>query len=115
MHSHAGREPKCDMIVCEVRTRTVDGRKVHEIDLRCDLCGSSFVLTALHECMDDEDDVDRPSSLHELSESMDLIGVGPARGANGAKGNKGNDMDDVRGLEWFHDRETRTDCVNIIM
>ncbi|KAI9361210.1 hypothetical protein DFJ73DRAFT_43470 [Zopfochytrium polystomum] len=45
-HSHDhGR----DMIVCEVRTRMIGDRRMHEIDLRCEQCASSFVLTAMHE------------------------------------------------------------------
>jgi hypothetical protein len=36
--------------VCEVKTKTIDGHKVHEIELRCEHCSSSFVLSALHDC-----------------------------------------------------------------
>lgn len=40
----------CDMIVCGVKTLTVNGTKVHEIELGCQQCASSFVLRAAHEC-----------------------------------------------------------------
>jgi hypothetical protein len=40
----------CDMIVCSVVTKTIDGHRVHEIDLKCQGCSSQFVLTAAHEC-----------------------------------------------------------------
>jgi hypothetical protein len=40
----------CDMIVCAVVTKTVNGHRVHEIGLKCQGCSSQFVLTAAHEC-----------------------------------------------------------------
>ncbi|KAJ3209835.1 hypothetical protein HDU67_005877 [Dinochytrium kinnereticum] len=84
-------EEKCDMIVCEVRTRTVDGRKVHEIDLRCEACESSFVLTALHECVP-ENEVLEAASKEVIKRSQEL-----------------------RGLEWLHDKPSNTDCLNLIL
>ncbi|KAI8838976.1 hypothetical protein BC829DRAFT_492919 [Chytridium lagenaria] len=90
MHSNTD-EKKCDMIVCEIKTRTVDGRKVHEIDLRCEGCDSSFVLTALHECETEQQ--------IEESKQKDLI---PR-------------SHELRGLEWLHDEPTNTDCVNLII
>ncbi|KAJ3004532.1 hypothetical protein HKX48_001171 [Thoreauomyces humboldtii] len=39
-----------DMIVCGIRSFTVDGTKLHEIELSCHGCASSFVLRAAHDC-----------------------------------------------------------------
>lgn len=62
-------KPGCDIIVCAVKTFTVNGHKVHEIDLRCKECTSSFILTAAHECADDDDVVTLPSPLEKTNEA----------------------------------------------
>jgi hypothetical protein len=41
---------ECDMIVCAVVTKIVNGHRVHEIGLKCSGCESKFVMSAAHEC-----------------------------------------------------------------
>ncbi|KAI9207914.1 uncharacterized protein BJ171DRAFT_578391 [Polychytrium aggregatum] len=62
----------CDMIVCGVKTFMVNDRKVHEIELKCHECDSVFILTAGHECAEDEEIVlesDDEEDEDELLES----------------------------------------------
>ncbi|KAJ3225404.1 hypothetical protein HK099_006862 [Clydaea vesicula] len=93
------KKHNCDMIVCGVKTLTVDGRKVHEIDLKCHSCNSQFVLSAAHECADSDED----EGVMEITSS------------------KGDENDSIygdlftsnRGLEWLTDGDK--DCINLIL
>ncbi|KAJ3270661.1 hypothetical protein HDU76_011145 [Blyttiomyces sp. JEL0837] len=96
----------CDMIVCEVRTRTVDGRKIHEIDLNCMSCSSSFVLTAMHECGEEEEGNVEEGGVQEQSSMVSGYGAGTLASSS---------LKDQRGLQWLRDDEGKMDCVNIII
>ena len=49
---------KCDMVVCGIKTITVNDIKMHQVELTCHHCASSFIMTAVHECDDDENMAD---------------------------------------------------------
>ncbi|KNC98790.1 uncharacterized protein SPPG_05767 [Spizellomyces punctatus DAOM BR117] len=99
-HTQLSQHNTCDMIVCGVKTLTINGTKVHEIDLRCHACSSCFVLRAAHECGDDDDTNDQRVSEDE--QSREKSGE-PA--SNHLKHRE-------PGLEWL--RDERADYINII-
>ncbi|TPX70349.1 hypothetical protein SpCBS45565_g01751 [Spizellomyces sp. 'palustris'] len=91
----------CDMIVCGVKTLTINGTKVHEIDLCCHACSSCFVLRAAHECGDDDDTEDQ-----KISEEDEQYREKSGKPASTHLGHR------EPGLEWL--RDERADYINII-
>ncbi len=83
------------MIVCGIQSKTVNGHKVHEIALKCHGCESQFVLSAVHECDDEEE---------EYRESDGITNSYP---------NDETYDSERKGIEWLQDGGT--DLINIVI
>ena len=62
----------CDMIVCGVKTLTIHGTKVHQIELECYGCKTSCIMTAVHDCEQDQD-LQYPQGLENEQNSIEWV------------------------------------------
>jgi hypothetical protein len=79
-HSHLAMPDynhKYDAIACGVKTLTIKDIKMHHIELACQCCQSSFILTAVHECEKDKtlgkDKTLNYQLLNELGEQNEAV------------------------------------------
>ncbi|KAI8896957.1 hypothetical protein BC833DRAFT_621696 [Globomyces pollinis-pini] len=62
-------------ILCEVKTASVDNAMIHEIELHCKCCSSSFIVRAAHECLStvtDESGLEWFRESHNQIETINL-------------------------------------------
>ncbi|KAJ3164930.1 hypothetical protein HDU88_004910 [Geranomyces variabilis] len=89
----------CDMVVCGIKTLTVDAAKVHEIELSCRACASAFVLRAAHDCAEAEGG-EMLDEEYARSECMTPEGYDPLTAPPEAF-----PTPRAKGLEWLQDEQ----------
>ncbi|KAI9097416.1 hypothetical protein DFS34DRAFT_650227 [Phlyctochytrium arcticum] len=103
-HSHAPQ----DLLICGVKTLTINQTKVHEIELKCHGCASSFVLRAAHDC-GDEEATQGCGQIEDPVKSDTLIQQAARDTAPDT-----SRIPREPGLEWLRDEHADSDYINII-